>query len=503
VACRPLRAPFLASLALAIGIVGCASSSGVLVASQASSRVDARTALSQDLAGIFGIEALAHAHWSILVSSLKSGETLFSLDSADLMVPASTQKVLTAAAAGERLGWDYRFSTRILATGPITASTLDGHLVIIGNGDPSINPRHPDRWRAFDDWAAAIRAKGIVHVSGDLIGDDDAFDEPGWGLGWSWDDLTLGYGAAIGALQYNENQVEVVVGPAMTAGARSILTTQPFGSGIFVENSVVTSPPGTETKIDVLRIAGTTFLDVRGQIALDAKPATILAAVENPTRMYLNAFNEALGRHGIDVAGHIIDVDQLPEPLTFDEAVDLVADQSPPLAEIIDVAMKWSRNGYAETLLYALSPPGEPASSEKGLAALRETLTALGVPSDSYQPRDGSGLSRYDLLSAESLVGTLIAIWMNPEHAPRFRGTLPEAGVSGTLANRMRATPAESRVWAKTGSMSNIRSISGYLMTRDDEPLVFAFLVNNFRVPSADVDAVFDRALVRLVEFRR
>ena len=497
-----LRSVTLVSIALSIGLTSCATS-GSLAPARASRQIDARAQLSQDLGRIFGVEALDHAHWSVTIESLKFGETLYSLDAGRLMVPASNQKVLTAAAAAERLGWDFRFTTRVLAAGPVTDGILEGNLVIVGNGDPTINPRHPDRWRAFDDWAAAIRAKGVLHISGDIIGDDDAFAEPGWGLGWSWDDLALGYGAAVGALQYNENQVEVVVGPAMAAGATAILTTQPFGSGIFVENSVVTSPPGTETRIDVQRIAGTTFLDVRGQIAQDARPVSVLAAVENPTRMYLNAFREALGRHGIDVGGHMIDVDQLQEPLTFDQAIELIADQSPPLSEIIDVAMKWSRNGYAETLLYALSPPGEPATAERGLAVLRETLTALGVPPESYLPRDGSGLSRYDLLTADSLSQVLTSIWMHPTHAAPFRATLPQAGVSGTLASRMRGTPAESRVWAKTGSMSNIRTLAGYAVTRDDEPLVFAFLVNNFRVPNAEIDAVFDRALVRLVDFRR
>lgn len=498
-----LRPVPILSLALSMGFTSCASSTGSLAPARVTAQTDARSQLSQDLGRIFGVEALDHAHWSVVVASLKSGETLYSLDAGHLMVPASNQKVLTAAAAAERLGWEYRFTTRVLATGPVTDGSLDGNLVIVGNGDPTINPRHPDRWRAFDDWAAAIRAKGILRILGDVIGDDNAFAEPGWGLGWSWDDLAFGYGAAVGALQYNENQVEVVVGPSITAGASAILTTQPFGSGIFVENSVVTSSPGSETKIDVQRIAGTTFLDVRGQIALDAKPVALLAAVENPTRMYLNAFREALGRHGIEIAGQMVDVDQLPEPLSFDEAVELIIDQSPPLSEVIDVAMKWSRNGYAETLLYALSPPGEPATSDRGLTVLRETLTALGVPAESYLPRDGSGLSRYDLLSADSLLKVLTSIWMHPTHAVPFRSTLPQAGVSGTLANRMRGTAAEARVWAKTGSMSNIRTISGYVMTREEEPLVFAFLVNNFRVPNTEVDAVFDRALVRLVEFRR
>jgi len=493
----------LIGIALWLSLAGCASSSGSLAPAQASRQIDARTRLSQDLGQIFGAEALDHAHWAVAVASLKSGDTLYNLDANRLMVPASNQKILTVAAAAEQLGWNYRFSTRVLATGSVTEGTLHGNLIVVGDGDPTINPRHPDRWRAFDDWAAAIRAKGIMHVAGDVIGDDDAFAEPGWGMGWSWDDLPLGYGAAVGALQYNENQIEVVVGPSMTANARAILTTSPFGSGVLVENSVKTVPAGSETKIDVQRIAGTTFLDIRGQIASDARPVTLLAAVENPTRMYLNAFREALKRHGIDIGGHMIDVDQLPEPLAFDEATELILDQSPPLSEIIDVTMKWSRNGYAETLLYALSPTGDPATADKGLAALRETLSAWGVPPESYLARDGSGLSRYDLLSADALLKLLAALWSNPTHGKPFLSTLPQAAVSGTLANRLRGTPADSRVFAKTGSMSNIRTLAGYTVTRDEEPLVFVFLVNNFLAPSAEIDAVFDRALLRLVEFRR
>ena len=126
-------------------------------------------------------------------------------------------KLVTSAVAAEKLGWDYRYTTKIFATGPLSGGDLDGDLVIVSNGDPTINTRHPERWGAFDAWAKELYAKGVRRIGGQLIGDDNAFAEPGWGVGWAWDDLSLGYGAAVGALQYNENEVELLVGDASKA----------------------------------------------------------------------------------------------------------------------------------------------------------------------------------------------------------------------------------------------------------------------------------------------
>ena len=165
--------------------------------------------------------------------------------------------------------------------------------------------------------------------------------------------------------------------------------------------------------------------------------------------------------------------------------------------------MKWSRNEYAETLLRALSPPGKPATSEAGLEVLREQLRVWGIPREYYQASDGSGLSRTSFVTAEALSRLLTYIWADPKHADLFRGTLPVAGVSGTLAERLKGTPAEKRVWAKTGSLSGVRTLSGYIVTLAGEPLVFSILVNNYRVPTAEIDAIVDKALIKLVEFRR
>jgi D-alanyl-D-alanine carboxypeptidase/D-alanyl-D-alanine-endopeptidase (penicillin-binding protein 4) len=459
--------------------------------------------LREDLRAIFTAANVNHAHWGVHVVSLRNGETLFDLDARKFFIPASNEKIVTTAIAAERLGWDYRFTTRILATGPISPTgSLNGDLIVIGDGDPSINPRHPARWQVFDDWAAALRDRGLRKITGNLIADDDRFAEPGWGAGWAWDDMQYGYSAQVTALQFNENEVEVIVGPGIEPGAPAIIATSPAGSGVFTVNLVTTVEAGSESRIDIDRQPGSPYLDVRGHIAVGAAPVTTAAAVDNPTRFYINALESALARHSIEVAGNATDLDELREPPTRDHATELLVDRSPPLSEIADPLMKWSRNGYAETLLMALAPPGEPATEAKALAALRETLTAWGLQ-DEIAARDGSGLSRYDAVTPHALTALLQRIAADPARAEIFRSTLPVAGVSGSLADHMKGTPAEGRVAAKTGSMSGVRGLSGYLTTLDGEPLAFSFLVNGYRIASSEIEQLMDRALIRLVEFRR
>lgn len=459
--------------------------------------------LRRDLRAIFSDKAVDRGLWSVAVRSLRYGETLYSVNAFRLQVPASNQKLLTTAVAAERLGWDYRYTTRVYATGPIGADgTLDGDLVVVSNGDPTINPRHPERWGAFDEWAEQLAAKGVRLVGGQLIGDDNAFAEPGWGLGWAWDDLAHGYGAPVGALQYNENQVELLVGPGLEEGARAIISVSPPGSGLTIDHRVVTAPPGAESRISLERIPGSTILTVQGQVAVGAAPISEFAAVANPTVMYLNALREALARHGIFVGGSAIDIDDLRLPPGLSSATLLLEDRSAPLAEIIDVTLKWSRNLHAETLVRSMAPAGEPATAEGGLSSMAETLRRWGIFDDHFLSSDGSGLSRYDYLTADALTWLLTYMWLDPNHAELFRAALPVTGVSGSLAQRLKNTPGHARVWAKTGSMSQVRSLSGYIVTTEGEPLVFSFMVTGFRVPTREIDAAMDRALLRLVEFK-
>ncbi len=498
----------LVAAATIVALASCASAGSSVPAprtptlAELTDKPDHHEQLRRDLRAIFAEKTVDHGLWSISVQSLKWGETLYSYNSFRLQVPASNQKLLTAVVAAERLGWDYRYTTRVFATGPISGDgTLDGDLVVVSNGDPTINPRHPQRWAAFDDWAKQLAAKGVRLVGGQLIGDDNAFAEPGWGLGWAWDDIAHGYGAPVGALQYNENQVELLIGPGLEAGARAVISVSPPGSGLTIDHAVVTAAAGAESGVTLERIPGSPILKVRGQVAAGAAPISTFAAVPNPTLLYLNALREALARHGIFVGGHSLDIDDLRTPPDMSKATQLIEDRSAPLSEIIDVTLKWSRNLHAETLLRSIAPPGEPATAEGGLKNLAETLRKMGISPEFYLARDGSGLSRYDYLTADALIWLLTYTWLDPGLGETFRAALPVSGVTGNIAQRLKNTPAHGRVWAKTGSMSQVRSLSGFIVTAEGEPLVFAFMVSGFRVPSREIDAAMDKALLRLVEF--
>jgi len=497
------RASAFLIVALAFSFSACAPKTAKPSLAGSAARRTPLEQLQFDLHSIFTSAGIDHAFWGVSVRSLKNDELLFSMNAGRMQTPASNQKLITTAVAAEKLGWDFKYSTKIYSLGPQDGEDLNGDLVIVSNGDPTINTRHPERWGAFDAWGKALYEKGIRRVNGQLIGDDNAFAEPGWGFGWSWDDLSLGYGAAVGALQYNENQVELLIGPGIEPGSRAIISQSPPGSGIILNHDVTTVAEGQPSRVSLVRVPGSNMLTVSGQVAIGSPAISEIAAVPNPTILYLNALRQALARNGVFVAGSPLDIDDARLKPDYSKATLLLEDQSAPLKSIIDVCLKFSRNEYAETLLYSLAPTLTEATPEAGLEVVRETLRSWGVAPELYIARDGSGLSRNDYASPDAFIGLLTHMWKDPRHIESYRSAMPNAGVDGTLSSRLKQSVAAERVFAKTGSMSNVRSLSGYLMTLDNEPIAFSFMATGFRVPSLQIDATMDEALIRLVKFPR
>ena len=471
--------------------------------------------LHADLAAVLDAAITAHAQWAVVVRSLDSGELLFARNANKLMMPASNMKIVTLAAAAQVLGWDHRFVTTLETTGSIANGALDGDLIVRGGGDPTINPRNGRSAAAFDEWADALKAAGIDRINGHIVGEDDLLDDEGLGAGWAWDYLQFGYAAPIGALQYNENVAELSVSPGLSAGAPAVLQLTP-GSGLMLLNRAVTTPPGTPESIELRRHPHRPLLEVSGTVPLPG-PATLpgtplrtvarQVAVVNPTHFFVQSLRHGLISRGIPVTGEAIDADELVPPLpgTMHASRRVLArTESPPLREIAGVLMKVSQNQYAETLLKSLGTDAEGVGTvQAGRATVLRVLREWQMDEQALMLFDGSGLSRYNYLTAELLAKVLERMYLDPRHREPFLASLAVAGQEGTVANRLRRTRAQGNARVKTGSISNVRSLSGYLRSRDGELLVFAMIANDFNIPAATVNWITDLAVELLANFTR
>jgi D-alanyl-D-alanine carboxypeptidase/D-alanyl-D-alanine-endopeptidase (penicillin-binding protein 4) len=449
--------------------------------------------LRTSISTILAQPALERGYWGVLVKSLQTDETLFALNPHRLLMPASNMKILTLAASAERLGWDYTYETKLLAAGTIDHGRLRGDLVVVGSGDPSLMVSQGMAAGVFQRWAERLTALGIRSVAGGIIGDDRAFERPGLGFGWSWDDLADGYAAPIGALQLNENAVRVTITPGAAAGEAATVVVDPRGSGLNLAGSIDTDPANAAASITLRRLPGSTRVELSGSIPQGSHPVVRTVSVDRPAFFFVNTLRETLIAQGIEVAGPAVCIDVAPDPHLLDAAVDVAVYRSPPLSELAVRLMKISQNQYAETLLETMG----------GLKVIEAVFQKWGMQSGSLVQRDGSGLSRYDYVTPATIVLVLEHVDQDARLREPFEASLPIAGRDGGLANRMSGTRAEGNARAKTGSMSNVRALSGYVTTADGEPLAFAIIANNFETSPETITRAEDAIVIRLAEFSR
>jgi serine-type D-Ala-D-Ala carboxypeptidase/endopeptidase (penicillin-binding protein 4) len=473
--------------------------------------------LQRDLTAIFDAAIMAHAQWGVAVRSLDSHEVLYERNAGKLMMPASNMKIVTLAGVVHALGWDARFSTTLETGGTVEGGVLKGDLFVRGGGDPTINTRNARGAAVFAEWISVLEGAGIQEINGRIIGDDQYFDDEGIGAGWAWDYLQYGYAAPVGALQYNEDIAELTVTPGAAAGDAAMVRISP-GSGFTLVNRATTTAAGVAETIDYRRPLDRPVLEITGTVAMTppspdpAGPVRTVSrqvAVLNPTVFFVQSFKDALIAAGIRVSGEAIDFDDLTElDRTAIEAAGtrhvLIKTDSPPLRDIAVVLMKVSQNLYAETLLKAAGvATGKAGTIPAGREAVLAALRAWKLDDRALVMVDGSGLSRYNYVSPNLLADILAHMWADPGEREAFSATLPIAGKDGTVSTRMRRTRAEGNARAKTGSIANARSLSGYVRTRDGETLVFSILANDFVIPAATVNWIADLAVEVLANFTR
>jgi serine-type D-Ala-D-Ala carboxypeptidase/endopeptidase (penicillin-binding protein 4) len=446
-----------------------------------------------------------NAHWGILVVDSESGDTIVSHNAAKLFMPASNLKLITGAVALAQLGPDYRFRTTLLATGPIVDGKLRGDLVLVGRGDPTASDHmRGDAMLAMLEIADSLAARGIARIEGRVRAEGDAFPGPIYGYGWSWDEVDEPYSAGVDELYFNEGFSRIVVRGGAFPG-------EPVTASVFpsrgyprvrIDAKTVTAPDSALAAGDALIIP----LSIR--VERDTTPGTLVVrgsmaphdsqvvrfSHPAPPVAYITALQEALEARGLTVAQS-----DSTSRATASRPMDTVAViLSPPLREIMAAFEKPSQNQIGEILLRTLALERTGVGiPDSGRAVVERQLLDWGVSRDGFIVRDGSGLSRYNYLSPETIVRVLDVMRRDTVFSV-FYGSLPVAGIDGTLANRMKGTHAEANARAKTGFVAQARSLSGYVTSADGRLLIYSLLCNNWTVPVRVVERAQDGIVARL-----
>ena len=428
-------------------------------------------ALASDL-GIF-LERTRSGQWGVMVTSVSRGDTLFSRNAGAELRPASTMKLFTTGLAFSRLGPAYEFSTDALRDGAVTADgTLQGNIIIRGDGDPSLSGRFMDGGpnAPMALLAQRVVAAGIKRVTGDVIGDATAFDDARIPDGWLSRYLGAGYAARVSGLSLNENVVWVAVSPG--SGSRADVALEPMTTTLTVVNKARTvGGRGANLRMSK-RSDGT--ITVTGTIGRGSPPRRYSYVVDDPALFTTGAFRAALQAAGVKIGG------ATRLAATPPRAVKVASLESPPLARLVSAMNRESINHYAE-LLFRDGARGRQHSVQGTVAngnhAMHQFLATVGADTSSVYNADGSGLSIADRVTARAMVQLLNYAHRAP-WGPEFHASLPVAGESGTQRKRMKGSPAQGNLHAKTGTTNDVIALAGYVTATDGEVLAFSFLYN-------------------------
>jgi D-alanyl-D-alanine carboxypeptidase/D-alanyl-D-alanine-endopeptidase (penicillin-binding protein 4) len=476
----------LVFLGTQISVIQPAAKAKTPVAPTTTTKSICSTQLGTAIDAVINRPLFSRVRWGILVQPLSKGQTLYSRDAQKYFTPASNLKLLTTAAALKQLGANFRIRTSIYQNG-------NGVLRVVGRGDPSLSDTQ------LQTLAQQLKQKGITQIHR-LIADDSYIQGDIVNPTWQWEDVQSDDGAPVSSFILNQNIFSLKLVPQAVGKSLQVVWIDPGEAKQWqIINQSLTVAQSQSTYVNVTRELSGTVLRIQGELTTNSEPSLIDLPVIDPTYYFLRRFRAALAKEKIPLGQTLVVTGGVnKEEIAFVE--------SPPLSDLLMETLQNSNNLYAEALLRALAVKKtrmkNQTSADVGLEVVKANLTQLGVDPANYVLVDGSGLSRRNLVTPEAFVQTLRGMAKTPAGSV-YRASLPVAGKSGTLKDRFQNTSAEGIVQAKTGTLTGVVSLSGYVNSPKYEPLVFSIIVNQSEQPTTVVRQAIDEIVVLLTRLHR
>lgn len=464
--------------------------------------------LKRDIDDILNNKELFNANYGIYIKNLDSNEVLYQYNSEKNFIPASTNKLVLTYSALNLLGPNYKFSTSLYLDGIKKSNgDFEGNVIIRGLGDPS----HSNYFKSnpislLEEFALALDSLGIKNIKGNIIGDDRFFDNIYYAKGWMWDDFIYTFSSQINSLSINENKVDFILKASNSISKDPIVSIFPENKYIHLYNSIKSTDYNTVLYINPFRDFKSNDIYLSGNIPIDSlskEEYKISVTIDNPTLFFLNLFKSTLENYKIQFKGALLNSRDLEVDYSYADLNLIKEIISPDLIEIISNINKVSNNFASDMILKTISKELTGIGNfEDGIEEIKKFLKRNKIDVDNISLNDGSGLSRYNLLSPIFQCKLLTLIYRD-KYRDLFINSLAQPGKNGTLRNRLTGSKAEFRVFAKTGTMSNVSNICGYVITEDNQKLAFSLMFNGFTCPLPTIHSIQDLILMRLSGFSR
>ena len=452
--------------------------------------------------------------WGIALVDEK-GALLYGRNADKLFIPASNTKIVVSAVAAALFAPDFTVRTSVYGSGPVVNGVLQGDIILYGRGDPTFSKRcyavDTMRVGACDvnpaqklaDLAAQLARAGVRSVSGDVVGDGSYFEPLLVHPAWENYDLNWWYAAPVSGLGFNDNSIDIQYSTSDSIGPPATLTFTPDYGDVTLANRTRTVPRGQDESIDFFRTAGTLEVWAQGNVEAGRRPRTESFALPDPDAFAARAFRSALAAQGIAVMGTTRSTTDSMAYELVRRGAPLAEVNSRPVSDWIFPVLNTSQNWFAEMLLKQLGKQfGRAGSWDEGLRVERRFLIdSVGVDSTQIALSDGSGLSSANLVSPMAFTQIMRFIRNHP-HYESFGAGLPQSGKRGSLKNRYVGTPIEGRVHAKTGSISRVNTLSGFVELQSGKVIYFSVQANHHTLPSSVMLPQIDSVVVEMAKGR-